>query len=289
MLIDSTHKRWFLVTVLLAVVFGGAWAYAHVTKPGGETGGSFVGLWYGVIGSGLMVFAGLLSALRKVPAWWWLGPRKTWLRGHIWLGLLSVLFIFCHSGMRVGGPLTLALWVVFLLVIVTGIFGLALQQFMPRQITTRVPCEAPYEQIPHLCLRMRKKAEDLVAELNKKTEKGVEMSIQISQHGQRAVVQFYDFYAKRVLPFLQEDYPRGSVLANAAKAEAAFDQLKALPGLQEVRDQVTGLEELCNERRLLAEQERLHFWLHGWLAVHIPLSVALLVLSVTHIVSALYY
>jgi len=37
------------------------------------------------------------------------------------------------------------------------------------------------------------------------------------------------------------------------------------------------------------EQERIHRWLHIWLLLHIPLSVALLVLGVLHIVTALYY
>ncbi len=54
--------------------------------PGGLTGGSLVGLWYGIIGSALMIYAGLLSLLRRVPSWWWIGSRKVWLRGHIWLG-----------------------------------------------------------------------------------------------------------------------------------------------------------------------------------------------------------
>jgi hypothetical protein len=49
------------------------------------------------------------------------------------------------------------------------------------------------------------------------------------------------------------------------------------------------LEELCRERRRLAEQDRLHRWLHAWLLVHVPLSAALLVLGVVHAVTALYY
>src|SRR5262249_34040043 len=97
-----------------------------------------------------MIFEGLLSALRKVPAWSWLGPRKAWLRGHIWFGLLSVVFIACHSGFSWGRGLTWALWLVFLGVIITGIYGLFLQQVLPRMMTARVPHEAPYEQIPHL-------------------------------------------------------------------------------------------------------------------------------------------
>jgi hypothetical protein len=57
----------------------------------------------------------------------------------------------------------------------------------------------------------------------------------------------------------------------------------------EVKEQVTELQRLCDERRQLAEQERLHRLLHGWLLVHIPLSAVLLVLGVAHAVMSLYY
>ena len=127
-----------------------------------DGGRSVGGLWYGTIGSGLMVYAGLLSALRKVPAWWWIGSRKAWMRGHIWLGLLSFVFLLCHSNFRWGGVLEKVLWLTVGAVLLTGIYGLLLQQVLPRLMTTRVPAEAPYEQIPHLCQVMRRKADALV-------------------------------------------------------------------------------------------------------------------------------
>jgi hypothetical protein len=49
------------------------------------------------------------------------------------------------------------------------------------------------------------------------------------------------------------------------------------------------LEAICEERRELAQQKRLHHWLHGWLLVHVPLSLALLLLSAAHAVLALRY
>ncbi len=116
MLLDSTPRKWFLATTAIAA--GAVALHAVLTRntPGGPTGGSTVGLWYGVAGSALMVYAGLLAVLRKVPSWWWIGSRQTWMRGHIWLGLL----ILCHSGYRWGGPLEIALWVVLIAILLTG-------------------------------------------------------------------------------------------------------------------------------------------------------------------------
>jgi hypothetical protein len=289
LLIDSTHRRWFASTVALAAVAVGLYWWLDHRTPGGLTGGSITGLIYGIIGSVLMIYAGLLSALRKVPAWWWIGSRKAWLKGHIWLGLLSGIVILCHSGFHWGGLLERALWVVFGLTLVTGIFGLFLQQFLPRLITTRVPCEAPYEQIPHLCKIMARKAERLIASIWEIDAQGSAASISGSQMGMGAKVQLQEFYESRVVPFLSGPVRRSAPLAKPLQAENAFAHLKALPGLIHVKAQIEEIELLCSERRQLAEQERLHHLLHGWLLLHVPLSVALLVLGLAHALVSLYY
>ena len=46
-------------------------------------------------------------------------------------------------------------------------------------------------------------------------------------------------------------------------------------------------EALCRRRSELSLQERLHFWLHAWLLVHLPLSIALVVLLAGHVYLAL--
>lgn len=290
MLLDSTHKRWSLATLGLTVLSLSLYIWLDRHTPGGLTGGSTAGLWFGIAGTALMIYAGLLSAHRKLPRWWrWLGPRKTWLRGHLWLGMLSLVLILCHSSFSWGGRLEQALWAVFLLTLATGVVGLILQQFLPRRITERVPCEAPYEQIPHVCAVMRQKADARMATMWEADAKGPQMSMLISQVGVGAKMQLQEFYDRQVRPFLGEMYLRGSPLADALQAEAQFDRLRALPGLNEVADIIDDLQAFCDERRQLGEQERLHDWLHGWLILHIPLSVALLVLGVAHVVMALYY
>lgn len=289
MLIDSGHRRWLVATLFLSVVALAIFFWLNQTTPGGLAGGSRAGLWYGIVGSVLMIYAGLLSALRRVPSWWWLGARKTWLKGHIWLGTLSGVLILCHSGFHWGGPVERALWIVFGLVLITGFYGIFLQQFLPRLITTRVPCEAPYEQIPHLCKRMAQRADQTMAKAWEVDVMATQASIGGSQFGMGAKVQLQDFYEKQVLPFLSQPYRRSALLAKPLAAEGAFARIKALPGLANVKSHVEELESLCHERRLLAEQERLYHWLHGWLMVHIPLSVALLVLGIAHVVMSLYY
>jgi hypothetical protein len=76
---------------------------------------------------------------------------------------------------------------------------------------------------------------------------------------------------------------------NPLQAETRFAKLRSMVSLEGLRDELGQLATLCDERRQLAEQERLQVWLHGWLLLHVPLSLALLVLGVLHVYFALYY
>jgi hypothetical protein len=278
-LIDSSQKKWIYATLGIAVAAAGVYVWVWSRSPDLLTGGSPIGLWYGTIGSLLMIYAGLLSALRKVPTWTWLGPRKVWLRGHVWLGLLSVLFILFHSGFRLGGVLEKTLWVLLGLITLSGIFGLLMQQFLPRMLTSRVPCEAPAEQIPHLCRRMREEADDLV---DGAAKPGAET-------GSSASHELTRFYDEIVRPFLGERYLPSSPLASPFQANAVFEKVRAMPGMKGLDAQVKELEGFCTERRFLGEQQRLHHWLHGWLFLHVPMSAALLVLGLAHAILSLYF
>ena len=54
-------------------------------------------------------------------------------------------------------------------------------------------------------------------------------------------------------------------------------------------DVLEDLQAICDERRQLEVQRRLHHWLHGWLYLHIPLSFLFLVLTGVHAFMSLRY
>jgi hypothetical protein len=298
-LLDRRQTPWVIATVAAGAGAVGLYVWLDRRTPGGLTGGSTVGLWYGVAGSLLMVYAGLLAAHRSVPALWWLvGPRQTWLRGHIWLGLLSVVVIACHAHARLGGPLEIALWLVLAAVILSGVYGLFLQQVLPRWLARRFPDEAPYGQIPYLCRRLRERADELVDEVAPETAVKVADS-RASFTEETFAAELRTFHDRLVRPFLAAPAPPGSELITELHSDTLFSALRTRLGLRrtdrpdDAPDSVAAaldeLEELCRDRRRLAEQERLHHWLHTWLLLHVPLSAALLVLGVAHAVTALYY
>jgi hypothetical protein len=72
------------------------------------------------------------------------------MRAHIWLTLLTIPLVILHSGFRLGGPMTILLMTLYSVVMVSGIYGLFLQNRMPSIMQERLPVETVYEQIPHI-------------------------------------------------------------------------------------------------------------------------------------------
>lgn len=161
MLIDRTHNRWFMLST--AIVAIGAVAYSvERLSPHGATGGSVLGLIFGIVGSVFMVIAALLAVRKRLPTWR-VGSAKAWLRAHLWLGTVGFVLILFHSGFGWGGLLENLLWISFGLVVVTGFAGLALQQVIPKLLRSEVPLETFVAQISFLAKTMLFRADQLVA------------------------------------------------------------------------------------------------------------------------------
>ena len=123
-------------------------------------GGTPLGLAFGAISLGIFIFAALLNLRKKIPLWR-VGTVQLWLRAHIWLTFLTIPLILLHSGFRLGGPMTTLLMALYAVVMVSGIYGLALQHLMPRLMKERLPAETVFEQIPHICSQLCVAAEKM--------------------------------------------------------------------------------------------------------------------------------
>jgi hypothetical protein len=177
-------------------------------------------------------------------------------------------------------------------VLVTGWLGVLFQSYLPRLLWTRVQAEAPYEQVPHLCQVMRRRADLIVDEVCgpvADTAAAIESTRLAARVAEDGKAQLRGFYEHDIRPFLAPEPPTGSPMLNALQTDARFSRLSQLDGLEEHTKVLNELIDLCRERRQLRQQERLHWWLHAWLTLHIPLSVAVLVLGVAHVVTALYF
>jgi hypothetical protein len=306
-LIDGTHRPWFLFTLAALLTGGAVYALYSSLSVQGPNGGSPLGLVFASVGSAFMLFAGLLGA-RKKWTLWRVGRASSWMRGHLWLGFLSFPFILFHSAFSFGaGTLTRTLMALFVVVFVSGLFGAILQHFMPRMMTERVPMETIYEQIDRVRLQLLEEAQSLVKELrstlmgdlSRASEKQRVMAASAGTKGgltyasglganDRAVSAVTDLFQKQVRPFLLQKRGPKTAFADAAQASAMFTQLRVLVP-RDLWPKLEDLQNICQEKRELDRQRRMHDVLHGWLLVHIPASYALLLLGAVHAVYALRY
>src|SRR5262249_24835523 len=104
----------------------------------------------------------------------------------------------------------------------------------------------------------------------------------------RGTLPLRTFYSRELRPFLRNEKKLSPPLGDEIKAAAMFDGLPTLlpAGLHET---INNLEQLCEEERQLRRQVTFDYWLHGWLMLHVPLSLALLLLGFAHAIMALHY
>jgi hypothetical protein len=308
----SRHRRWIGMVVAALVVTAGwyfAAAFAAGELPGG---GSLPGFTFGVAGGGIIIFEFLLWP-RKRYRKWRVGSAQAWLRAHIWLGLFVLPLLILHSGFRFGGTLSTVLLLLLVVVVVSGVVGLVLQQFVPGRLLEEVPGETVPTQLERVMTQLYKEADALArvacgmpAEAADEKEAAEPIlsylpadvsrgrTVAKAAPAKPAAGPAYDmdalhrFHEMTLVPFLRDRRGRRSPLRSASQAAVLFDDLRnSVP--PSVRGTVDTIEDLCERRRQLEQQQRLHFWLHSWLFIHLPLSGALLVLMFVHAVFALMY
>lgn len=326
MIMDATQRKWALGSLVFFAISTLVYVLYAINAPSGPRGGSFVGLIFGSVGFAFMWFAALLGARKRVPTWR-LGRAQAWMRGHLWLGLLSLPLILFHGGFHFGGTLTRVLMWLLIITVASGLFGAALQNYVPRMMTTDVPLETIYDEIENVQKSLRIEAdqamESICGPMGLNTDAAEEplraggfsalrpiaassaplrTSAAVSAGASAAVAVAPErillnaeesaplkrFYMSEMRVYLEDPKWRGQRLGDANKARSAFAGLQTLlPAAAHAT--LKDLEEICDESRQFVRQERLHHWLHGWLLLHIPLSLALMILGAVHAVMALRY
>ena len=165
-------------------------------------------------------------------------------------------------------------------------------------MTSQVPLETIYEEIPHVRAQLRDEADQLAASicgaldggapqepLSPGDPAGVATLVEIEQEDR---ARFREVFLRKVRPYLADPEAPGTELADPRRAGELFESLRRLLAAP-VHGVLDDLENLCEEERQLSRQIRIYHWLHGWLLVHVPLSIALLVLGGVHAVMALRY
>jgi hypothetical protein len=277
MILTKTSIRdgigWIALALFSLVAVAVAY-WAGVRQTGHWSGGSGYGLAAGILGTAMIAFAMALLVRKTWRSLRFGGGSYAWLQGHVWLGLVSYFIIWFHAGWRWGGPLTTWLMICFTIVWASGVLGMLIQNIVPRVMFDRLPRELIYQQIPGEALRQLEEADELVASATA----GANSS---------ASKELAQFYQSAVAPFLAHGAEAQRPTASIAPSAAAFADLRTRHAT--LAEPLAALERCVRDHQQRLLQRKLHWLLHGWLLLHVPLSVLMIVWVPVHAVFALRY
>lgn len=105
-----------------------------LTDPiGPRNGDTWLGYVLGTLAAGVVCALLMLGARRR----WWinrLGSQQQWVAAHILFGLLLIPLVLLHSGFQLGNGLHAALFVLMVLDVASGFYGLYLYQTQPKKL-----------------------------------------------------------------------------------------------------------------------------------------------------------
>lgn len=268
----SAARRWRFGGLALLGLAVAAWLLQRRLEPASH-GGSPGGLAWGILAT-LLILALVAFGWRKRAYRSRLGKLEGWLQVHLWLGLLVLLAVLFHTGWRFQDRLALTTLGVMALVVASGLVGAFLYALLPRFLTAassrRTPAEAS-------------------AQLNQQAQAMALLASGRSPAFQRVFQGLLDeatpgrFAGWRLLA----GRPR-----RAEAGEHAWSRMLGEVPPPE-RDSLRALLVLSRQHQELLEsleaQQFYRNWLEVWLWVHVPASLALLVLVAVHAITALYY
>jgi hypothetical protein len=314
------HLLFALPSLVLVLVGVGCWVLECIQSGRVVGGGSFSGLACGIAAALVIAFEMLLWP-RKILRRMRLIPAKYWMAAHIWFGIASLPLAIAHCGLHLGGWLPASLMILFVLTIVSGLYGLALQNLLPKWMLWNLPAETIYNQIDYVAaVTVEDARRALLASCGRRMMGDQKASIDDpppelipassepivigalrgagKTRGRSVVTTKFRDVSRDAEPlwtafdeikeFLLNGSRVDSPVTNRAHASLYFQTLRGACGPDSV-PVVDMLESFCDQRRQFDTQQTCHRWLHAWLPIHIGLSVAVSVLLVMHMYTALKY
>jgi len=260
------HKgfRWLWIALALcAVSIAG---YLLIDQQPRPNGGTWYGYTLGTIGFALILWLSLLGVRKRRinPGAWSL---KAWTSAHVYLGLSLIVIGTLHTGFQIGWNVHTLAYVLMLLVIATGIYGVYVYATLPASLSANRK-EMTRAQMLDALTAIDRQLESAAQPLGR-----VEADLVIDALGQ-------DIFSGGALARLTGSYP-GCATARALRGIGTGSEAAArVAALLEKRS-----EQLAQIRGAL----RIRAMLEIWLFIHIPLTVALIAALTAHVISVFFY
>jgi predicted membrane channel-forming protein YqfA (hemolysin III family) len=262
--------RWTFLVLLVAVSASYVWyvgrEYPH--------GGSRMGIAYGVAGSALILLLTFFGVRKR----WYrsnFGTLEQWMQSHIYLGLLTLVILTFHTGLRFNDKIAVTAFLLMVLVVMSGAAGAIFYVAVPRLLTeveSNLTVEEISEQLNQLAKSMARVASAKSAPFQRIYTELVRESRPGWLAGWRLI-----FARHRNRP-LQTPGEWSALLGLVEKAEQ--DDLRQMLVISRQRKELL---------LRLVYQQRYKNMLEAWLYLHVPATIALILFAVVHIAAVFYY
>jgi hypothetical protein len=217
---------------------------------------------------GMLVLT-LYNLRKKLPAFP-LFSASAWLRIHTHVGILCAILFLIHSNFRLpDGMLEMAIWITFVMVVLSGVIGLFLSRHLPSRLNTRGE-RVIFERIAGMQARLANEARNLAIRM-------------AQESGSRATANFYD---QRLHSYLTNSRNFWShLMGSDAPLRRNRAEIKELHRYQDANGRaiLTELDAIVIAKDNLEHQHALQLALKIWLFAHIPLTYCVLLMSTVHV------
>jgi hypothetical protein len=253
---------WIALGLSLATIAG----YLLIDQQPRPNGGTWYGYTLGTIGFGLIIWLSLLGVRkRRITTGAW--SLKAWTSAHVYLGLSLVVIGTLHTGFQIGWNVHTLAYVLMLLVIATGIYGVIVYATLPQSLSANRKAMTRGQML------------DALTAIDRQLESAAQPLARAE--------------ADLVIAALGQDVFGGGALARLTGSYPGCATARALAGIghgSEAETRVLALLEKRSEQ--LAQIRgalRIRAALEVWLFVHIPLTIALIAALTAHVISVFYY
>ena len=269
-----SHRGWLWLKIAIGLSLITIVSYALIDVTPRHNGGSWYGYTLGTIGALLILWLTMLGLRKRVMTrghW----SLKAWTSAHVYLGLSLIVIGTLHSGFQFGWNVHTLAWVLMLLVIASGIWGITAYATLPAALSNNRDERTEAEML-----------EDVRA-LDRQLHSAA-LALAPAQASEVARSLDANPFAGSIWTRLGGRYPQCAT----TQARAA---IRAITGAQpdDGSDPLERVDTLLGRKQAALLRLRRHLRLKAlleiWLYLHVPLTFALIAALVAHIISVFFY
>ena len=292
-ILNHAGYRYFWFAILLSIA--SLVAYIWHDPVGAPNGGSWLGYTLGTIGALLIIWL-LLFGIRKRSFKSNMGSVRGWISGHIYLGTVLILISLLHCGFQFGWNIHTTAFVLMLLVIFSGFFGVFAYLRYP-QLMTQNQQDSSRAQMLQEIAEIDQAALQLADTVDKSIHDVVLQSIQRTRLGGGVWSQLNSRDASdEAIASLRRSVKEGSKKKSSVQGGQTMVMMVdylASSATEKQNENLRRLIDILTRKRTLASRVardiQLQALMEIWLYVHVPLSLGLLAALTAHVISVFFY